>query len=99
MGRKVLLPVLSASCRVRLVILSLYCGTSFQHALYRLMRNLLKITRRAAGVNGAGTGQGSDWAPTLRRASTLRPMPTLKQQVGQAAVERAIDCVADEYSK
>src|SRR5580658_2772817 len=33
-------------------VLSLYCGTSFQHALYRLMRNLLKISSRAAGVNG-----------------------------------------------
>jgi hypothetical protein len=52
MGRKVLLPVLSAPCRVRLVLLSLYCGTSFQHALYRLMRNLLKISSCAAGVNG-----------------------------------------------
>jgi hypothetical protein len=39
-------------------LLSLYCGTSFQHALYRLMRNLLKIPRRAAGVNGAGPRQG-----------------------------------------
>ena len=58
MGRKVLLPVLSAPCRVRLVLLSLYCGTSFQHALYRLMRNLLKISSRAAGVNGGG--QSSD---------------------------------------
>ncbi len=57
MGRKVLLPALSASCRVRLVLLSLYCGTSFQHALYRLMRNLLKITSRAAAVNGAGPEQ------------------------------------------
>jgi hypothetical protein len=57
MGRKILLPVLSAPCRLRLVLLSLYCGTSFQHALFRLMRNLFKISSRAAGVNGAGSGR------------------------------------------
>jgi hypothetical protein len=40
-------------------LLSLYCGTSFQHALYRLMRNLLKISSRATGVNGGA--QSMNW--------------------------------------
>ncbi len=62
-------PQSTAACLKRALpvkarIARLYCGTSFQHALYGLMRNLLKIPRRASGVNVAGTGRSHDrdWA-------------------------------------
>jgi hypothetical protein len=53
-------------------IASHYCGTSFQHALYRLMRNLLKIPSRAAGVNGGGR---SDCTTTIAQSAKESKMP------------------------
>ena len=62
MGRKILLPVFKSA------LLRNATATSFKHALYWLMRNLLKIPRGAAGVNVewilAGIGA---WKP-FRRA-------------------------------
>jgi hypothetical protein len=64
MGRKLLLPVLSAPC------CSIFRPglqskprrrTSIEHALYRLMRNLLKITRCVAAVNGGRREDNGPW--------------------------------------
>jgi hypothetical protein len=85
MGRKLLLPALSAPCRLRLVLLSLYFGTSFQHALYRLMRNLLKIPRRASGVNGAGTG-GCTTATGQASKESRMPVPGLALAENESAI-------------
>src|ERR1700734_3532740 len=89
MGRKVLLPVLSAPCRVRLVLLSLYCGTSFQHALYRLMRNLLKISSCAAGVNGGAPKQCICMLASVVNVCALSPTMALNSAPPHL---RAIGC-------
>jgi hypothetical protein len=90
MGRKLLLPVLSAPCRLRLVLLSLYFGTSFQHALYRLMRNLLKIPRRASGVNGARTGGCTTGLGRLRKRVGCRSRVSHSLKTNQLSVRIAI---------
>src|ERR1700733_4734640 len=67
MGRKVLLPVSGASAAE-------HHSTSFKHALFWLMRNLLKIPRRFAGVNG-----GDLFLPTR---PGVRPYPPIVAATG-----------------